>query len=80
MLDPGVLEQTPMLIPLETSHSRALTQKPMSSYSFLHKRRFSVDVDEAEVGAFLATVDGVVVGVKDKSPECFGKQQWTKQY
>ena len=38
---PDDFEQTPMLMPLEASQSSAVTQKPMSWYSFLHKRRFS---------------------------------------
>ncbi len=34
-------EQTPMLMPRVTSHSRELTQKPMSLYSFLQRRRLA---------------------------------------
>jgi hypothetical protein len=41
-VDVDDFEHTPMLTPLETSQSTTLTQKPMSLYSFLQSRRFSV--------------------------------------
>jgi hypothetical protein len=64
-------EQTPMLTPLVVSHSSALTQKPMSSYSFLHKRRFSCV--EFHPDANDETVFGGI------SSENFGEQQKTKR-